>query len=512
MALSAAEQYGIELLNRARMDPSKEAALQNVGLNQGLKPGAISTTPKQVLAPSTQLQSAAEKHSSYMLRVDSFSHENIGDGTPTSRIKSTGFWNGASGQAYTENINYASVGYSNSLERLTAIQHGMLFDSSGHRANLMANWVNEIGYGLVQGSFGGNKVSMVTQVFGARQRTYVTGVAYNDTKNNNFYNLGEGRKGVTFALEDVRSVQTAAAGGYALQVAPSDETRVLVNGGDLAVVVIDTLAGQNGFNAKLDVVFEKDGSKQLLVSTSATLESGSITDMRALGISGIDLTGGEADNRLWGNSGKNTLKGEGGADVLYGLDGNDNLNGGLGNDTLRGGNHDDILNGQEDSDQLFGEEGNDTLRGGVGDDTLDGGNGHDSLDGGQENDQLFGGAGNDTVLGSEGDDTLSGGDGADRIEGGPGSDQLTGGAGADVFVFGSVDDQVDDSDVITDFDSGDTLQLASSLINNEEIADWLQQNAVEQSGNVIMTFEFGDTLTVQGITIAELVDQITVFP
>jgi Ca2+-binding RTX toxin-like protein len=515
MGLSAAEQYGIELLNRARMDPSKEAALQKIGLNQGSMPGPISSAPKQVLAPSAQLQVAAEKHSSYMLRVDSFAHDDIGDGTPTSRIKATGFWGSAS-QIYAENINYASVGYSKTLEGLTAVQHGMLFDSAGHRYNLLSGWVNEVGYGLAQGDFGGNKVSMVTQVFGARAATYVTGVVYADKNGNKFYNIGEGRQGLAFALEGGRMVKAAAAGGYALRVTPADDTRVEIGGGRVAVVEIDTLNGRNGFNAKLDVV----SNNLLLVSTSTALISGSIRDIKALGISALNLTGSESNNRLWGNIANNVLSGAGGQDTLYGgsgndrlyggeghdsllgQDGNDVLSGDAGNDTLDGGNGTSTLNGGDGDDRLLGQKGHDLLKGDAGNDTLFGNLGNDTMFGGDGNDNLQGQDGNDSIEGDAGEDTLFGGNGNDKLEGGSENDTLKGDAGNDTLEGGAGDDSLDggtghdlirggaDSDTLMGDSGNDTLygDAGDDRLDGEDGDDFLYGGA----GNDVLTGGTGD--------------------
>ena len=52
---TALDQYLIELINRARLDPVGEAARLGIDLNQGLSQGQITTAPKQPLAfdPST---------------------------------------------------------------------------------------------------------------------------------------------------------------------------------------------------------------------------------------------------------------------------------------------------------------------------------------------------------------------------------------------------------------------------------------------------------------------------
>ena len=73
MSLSAAEQYMLELINRARLDPIAEAQRYNLALNTDLDANAISNDAKQVVAPSAVLDRAAEGHSEWMLEADVFS-------------------------------------------------------------------------------------------------------------------------------------------------------------------------------------------------------------------------------------------------------------------------------------------------------------------------------------------------------------------------------------------------------------------------------------------------------
>lgn len=47
---SAYEQYMLELVNRARLNPEAEANRLGIGLNDGLSPNTISVDPKQPLA------------------------------------------------------------------------------------------------------------------------------------------------------------------------------------------------------------------------------------------------------------------------------------------------------------------------------------------------------------------------------------------------------------------------------------------------------------------------------
>ena len=180
---------------------------------------------------------------------------------------------------------------------------------------------------------------------------------------------------------------------------------------------------------------------------------------------------GDADT-LTGTSGNDTIKAAGGADLVRGGDGNDRLEGESNDDTLHGGNGNDTLLGGEGRDSLLGDGGDDELDGGNSADLLNGGDGRDLLRGGGGDDRLLGGAGQDTLEGGDGKDTLEGGSDADRLSGGAGSDVLTGGGGNDVFVFGSLGDSSgSNSDMITDFATGDLLDLSGIDANASRSGD-----------------------------------------
>ena len=57
------EQYLLELVNRARLDPAGEAALFGIDLNEGLAAGTLGTEPRQPLALNPQLLASARGHS-----------------------------------------------------------------------------------------------------------------------------------------------------------------------------------------------------------------------------------------------------------------------------------------------------------------------------------------------------------------------------------------------------------------------------------------------------------------
>jgi surface adhesion protein len=74
----------------------------------------------------------------------------------------------------------------------------------------------------------------------------------------------------------------------------------------------------------------------------------------------------------------------------------------------------------------------------------------------------FGNDGNDTLSGGNGDDTIDGGNGNDSITGGKSVDELTGGSGKDTFIFKKGDsfNDIDVTDIITDLEKGDKIDLS----------------------------------------------------
>jgi Ca2+-binding RTX toxin-like protein len=225
-------------------------------------------------------------------------------------------------------------------------------------------------------------------------------------------------------------------------------------------------------------------------------------------------------------------------DTVYGTDDANELRGGAGNDTLHGGQGDDTLMGEDGDDSLYGGAGDDRLQGGTGTDGFDGGSGIDTLDytdssanwnvdfaAGLANDESFTGmenadmgSGNDTVIGdgndnalwgNGGDDTLHGGLGMDSLTGGEGNDTLYGGdgndimwgdTGADHFVFGN--DWGDD--MIADFN------VAEDEIHFEAVngLNHLFQLALSDTADGAQIAHSGSTITLAGVTVAELSDNI----
>lgn len=351
MPLTGAEQYLLELINRARLDPAAEAARYGVELNAGLDPGTITRAARPVLAPDDDLSLAAARHSRWMIETDTFSHTGSGGSSAGARATGAGYdWN-----RVAENL--ALLGTTGSIDIRDAVSahHAGLFRSAGHRDNLMDADFREVGIGQEIGGFtqGGTtfNASLLTEVFGrSGTHVYVTGVAYTDRDRDAFYSVGEGREGVVFSAAG-RSDRTEAAGGYALAVAAKADVDVTGRIGDRAFTFsLDTRPG----NVKLDIV---NGA---VLRTSGDIDLGrGITQVQLLGVGNIDASGSAAWDRLFGNKGNNVLSGEAGSDRLAGGAGNDRLSGGLGHDRLWGGDGNDVLAGGRGNDILTGHRGAD---------------------------------------------------------------------------------------------------------------------------------------------------------
>ncbi|MGE0113800.1 MAG: calcium-binding protein [Steroidobacteraceae bacterium] len=218
------------------------------------------------------------------------------------------------------------------------------------------------------------------------------------------------------------------------------------------------------------------------------------------------LDGGNGDDHLAGGAGADSLLGGAGKDFLWGDAGADTLVGGRGDDYLEGDSSstaaasqgNDYLDGGDGNDVLIGDGGNDTLLGGVGNDTLDGGNGDDILNGGAGNDAIYGGAGNDIIYA------------------GAGTDYLSGDAGNDTYIFSSsdlqpvnnvidtvVDTQGNDKIIITDGWAMDDLVLSGVTASTVQIRNTSGSVALSiANSNINLQFSDGQTLT-----LAQLVGQ-----
>ncbi|MEZ0054835.1 VCBS repeat-containing protein [Bradyrhizobium elkanii] len=171
--------------------------------------------------------------------------------------------------------------------------------------------------------------------------------------------------------------------------------------------------------------------------------------------------------------------------------------GGGGNDTITGNGNTQI--------QYGGATAAVTVDLAAGTATGDGSVGTDTITGGVNS--VAGSNFNDTILGGSGDEFLSGGAGNDTINGRGGADVLSGNAGADTFVYATGGG----ADQITDFNHGQGDKIdVSNVAGIFNFAD-IQSHAAQVGPNTVITFGGGDSITLQNVTLGDLVAADFVF-
>lgn len=288
-SLTDNEQLLLELVNRARANPAAEAALHGIELNSGLPAGEISSTPKQPLAPVQLLNKATAGHAADMLAKDYFSHQSQGSGkSATNRAADQGYV-GAVG----ENLSWG--GSTGSIDEIQHVyeRHEALFNSTGHRRNMLRDYWREVGISLQYGQFtsAGSvyNASMAVEKFGDRNNSpYITGVVYADLTDNDFYDIGEAVRSGTISATNLTTGQKVSttlspSGGYALQVSAGEwSVEAVYQYGGLNVRAV-RFAQIATSNVKLDFErFTSGAPDQLSLSLSRTTIGERGTDSTAV--------------------------------------------------------------------------------------------------------------------------------------------------------------------------------------------------------------------------------------
>lgn len=250
--LTAQEQYMLELVNRARMDPEAEEDRTGELVDSG-----VSTAPKQALAVDPILAAAADNHSADMLERDFFAHTNPDGDSPTDRAQDEN-WEGG---GVWENISarWTSANSVSDEQGWVDASHEGLWESDGHQFGMLQASHTVVGIGVDWGewSYPGSTfptAMVVTEKFANDGQTYLTGVVIDDADGDDFYDIGEGQGGVKITAstqDDVFATSTWASGGYSLAL-DAGTYNVRFEGGDLdtAFETVVTIGTQN---EKLDV-------------------------------------------------------------------------------------------------------------------------------------------------------------------------------------------------------------------------------------------------------------------
>jgi hypothetical protein len=240
------EQLVLELINRARSNPTAEGTRLGLAITEGitdtetLANAALNGGVRPPLAMNPLLLQAARAHSKDMWTRNFWGHVNPDGADPGDRITAAGYtWNW-----YAENI----IRSTNATASTAGFHDAFVVDSGiaerGHRTNLL-DWDDttvstasrrEVGIGHFASATanGAGFRSFLTEDFARRSNTaYVVGVVHRDTTANTFYDLGEGLPGVTITVVGGQTTTTAPGGGFAVPIPGSGSITVTASGGPL---------------------------------------------------------------------------------------------------------------------------------------------------------------------------------------------------------------------------------------------------------------------------------------
>lgn len=272
------EQLYVEMINRARANPSAEALLFrdttdpdltgnydffDVDLAKMLEQFALIPAAPPV-APNAQLTVAARRHSADMLAKSFQAHEGSDNSTFIQRATAAGYLYSTIAENVYANAESVFHGHAGFDVDWGVGQFGMQ-TPPGHRNTIHNSAFREVGVGV---SFGRNQPAagsqgsqyrpvgpqLVTQEFGTGRNStpFITGVVYFDLNGNNFYDLGEGVGGVrVIASGTTTDAVTARSGGYAIPVAGNGPYTVTFSGPGLVPFTREVVVAQNA-NQKLD--------------------------------------------------------------------------------------------------------------------------------------------------------------------------------------------------------------------------------------------------------------------
>ncbi|MDP3851353.1 MAG: CAP domain-containing protein [Luteolibacter sp.] len=247
--LGPEEQFYLELINRARANPSAEGArlaatsdpeiltayqFFKVNLNTMRSEfNSLPATPP--LAPNALLTGTARSHSLWMFNNATQAHDETSpSNTPYTRMTGAGYNFSFAGEniyAYANSVEFGHAGFE--VDWGSGGTGGMQA-GRGHRMNIHSANFREIGLGVVIGSNGGVGPQLITQDFGTRHSspTLGTGVAYYDLNSNNFYDVGEGISGLRVDVSGAAHYcNTAAGGGWTVPIPSGSTSRSVVFSG-----------------------------------------------------------------------------------------------------------------------------------------------------------------------------------------------------------------------------------------------------------------------------------------
>lgn len=309
----------LELINRARANADAEAVRLGIGSRQEGPPmvgGQVwniqnSTQP---LSWNPLLYNCAQAHSKLLNDNDQFflgvSPHTFGGKDPNQRIADAGYsmapYSGPTNNGsfpgpenVAENVSIGSGPFTGAKLIATLLsQHNDLFTDQtvpgrGHRSTTTLAFFREIGIGITAGTDNGQGNTWdslyTVQNFGTQTNStpFITGVVYQDTNGNGFYDPGEGIGGIRVDVPGSNFFAiTSPSGGYSVPVPGNGNYTATLSGGSINTQMPVSVA--NLLNAKLDLVAPVSAAPTLLANVSTRLPAAA--DPNAL-IAGFILTG-----------------------------------------------------------------------------------------------------------------------------------------------------------------------------------------------------------------------------
>lgn len=267
---TAIEQYALEQLNRARMNPSQVATdvttnlgrdtlmtfqYYNVDLAQ-TRAAIANEKPVAPLAWNGQLASAAQRLSSDMADNGFQSHIGSDGSTIEQRMDQAGYTNRS---AQGEN----AFAYANSVDdamRAFLVDYGV--GDQGHRRTIYNGDLHDVGIAVNTTSKTGVGPNVIVEDFGSQNnsKAYLLGVVYQDQNGDGQYDVGEGTSRLTISVTPIdagtrqpigatQDVNPWDSGGYQVALDPG-LYRVVARQGDRVFKAQDVAIG--GDNVKVD--------------------------------------------------------------------------------------------------------------------------------------------------------------------------------------------------------------------------------------------------------------------
>lgn len=260
---SALEQAQLELINRARANPLKEAKRLGIDLFEGISTSQMSSNPAQPLSFNAQLLETSRAHSVDMLQQSYFEHKSSLGISPFVRMQQSNYDYAYAGE------NIAANGYEgviNDIQFAEDMHNSLFIDAGypdrGHRIAILNPNMRELGAGLAYGAWkydkGNFNAALLTVDFGSRKFAHpiILGVVYDDNDHNAFYTAGEGLGGIEVTIAAAnQTTHTASAGGYGIEVEPLRDYTITFNHPQFGSV--SKTVHVNNDNVKVDILLSE---------------------------------------------------------------------------------------------------------------------------------------------------------------------------------------------------------------------------------------------------------------